>query len=97
MAVFAGSRYLKTPIYARKGQAFIFNIRNKYKFNMDNATFYTVVSGDTIDGIAFKVYGNAQLYWAILDSNPQLMSELDLEAGLTLTIPPYEEVVKVCE
>ena len=97
MAVFAGSRYLKTPIYARKGQTFIFNVRNKIKFNQDNATYYTVVIGDTIDGIALKSYGNPHLSWAILDSNPQLMSELDLEVGSSILIPPYEEVVKYCE
>lgn len=97
MAVFAGSRYIKSPIYARKGQQFIFNIRDKHKFNEDNATYYTVIQGDTIDGIAFKLYGNAQLYWAILDSNPDLLSELDLEVGMSLLIPPYEEVVKICE
>ena len=96
MSVFSGSRYLKTPIYARKGKQFIFDIRNKYKFNLDEADYYTVVQGDTIDGIAFKFYGNAQLYWSILDSNG-LMSELDLEPGMTLVIPPYEDVVRVSE
>lgn len=96
MSVFSGSRYIHTPIYARKGQEFIFDIRNKYKFNLDSADYYTVVQGDTIDGIADKYYGNASLYWAILDSN-NLMSELDLEPGMTLVIPPYEEVVRVSE
>lgn len=96
MSVFSGSRYLKTPIYARKGQQFIFDIRNKFDFNLEEADYYTVVQGDTIDGIAFKFYGNAQLYWAILDSN-NLMSELDLEPGMTLVIPPYGDVVSVSE
>lgn len=97
MAIFSGSRYLKTPMYARRGQAFIFNIREKFKFNIDNASYYTVIVGDTIDGIAFRFYGNAHLNWAILDSNPSLQSELDLEVGMILIIPSYEDVVKVCE
>lgn len=96
MSVFSGSRYINTPIYARKGQEFIFDIRKKYKFNLDSANYYTTVRGDTIDGIANKFYGNAALYWAILDSN-NLMSELDIEPGMTLVIPPYEEVVRVSE
>lgn len=97
MAVFSGSRYLKSPIYARRGQKFIFNVRNKFKFNMDSATYYTVIQGDTLDGIAYKMYGNAQLYWAILDSNLNLMSELDIKVGMSLIIPPFEQVVKQCE
>ena len=92
-----GSRYIHTPIYSRSGQAFIFNIRDKFKFNPDNATYYTVVLGDTIDGIAYKFYGNANLYWAILDANPSIMSELDLEIGDILMIPDFEEVAKVSE
>ena len=54
MAVHIGSRYIKTPIYACRGQAFIFNIREKQKFNSDLATYYTVLQGDTLDGIAFS-------------------------------------------
>lgn len=92
-----GSRYIHTPVYARSGQAFIFNIRDKFKFNSDNATYYAVVLGDTIDGIAYKFYGNAELYWAILDANPQIMSELDIEVGDVLMIPNFEEVAKVSE
>lgn len=96
MSLFAGSRYLRTPIYARKGQQYILDIRNKYNFNLEDAEYYTVVQGDTIDLIAYSMYGNANLYWAILDSNG-LMSELDLEPGMILVIPPYEEVVRVSE
>ena len=96
MSVFSGSRYIHTPIYARRGQQYIFDIRNKYEFNLENADYYTVVQGDTIDGIAYKAYGNANLYWAILDSN-KLMSELDLVPGMVLVIPPYEQVVSVSE
>ena len=64
MSVHIGSRYIKTPVFSRNGQAFIFNIREKHKFNSEIATYYTVVQGDTLDGIAFKYYGNANLYSA---------------------------------
>lgn len=95
--IHVGSRYIHTPIYARSGQSFIFNIREKFKFNPENATYYTVVQGDSIDGIANKFYGNANLYWAIMDANPKLMSELDISAGDVLMIPDFEEVAKVSE
>ena len=95
--IHVGSGYIHTPIYARSGQAFIFNIRDKFKFNPETASYYTVVQGDTIDGIAYKFYGNANLYWAIMDSNPQLMSELDINVGDVLMIPNFEEVARVSE
>lgn len=97
MAIHKGSRYIHIPVYARRGQEFIFDIRNKYKFNSENSMYYTVVQGDSIDGIAYKFYGNANLYWAIMDANPQLQSELDIKVGDVLMIPDFEEVTRVSE
>lgn len=97
MSVHTGSRYIKTPIFARNGSTFIFNIRNKTKYNPELATFYTVVEGDTIDGIAYKTYGNANLYWAILDANPQYLSEMDIQIGDVIMLPSVREVTRASE
>lgn len=97
MSVHIGSRYIKSPIFARNGQTFIFNIREKHKFNSDLATYYTYLEGDTLDGIAFKYYGNANLYWAILDANPQYLSEMDIKVGDVLMIPDFTEVARLSE
>ena len=96
MSVYKGSRYIKTPLYTR-GETLVFGIRARNHFDLSKATYYTVVQGDTLDGIAYKKYGNTQLGWAILDSNPQYQSELDINAGDVICIPPFEEVVKVSE
>lgn len=93
MAVFSDSRYVKTSAYV-KGEALILNIRRRNKFNEEDSTFYTVVQGDTIDGIAYRQYGNAQLYWAIMDANPRYMTEMDIKHGDVLMIPSFDEVVK---
>ena len=96
MAVYKGSRYIKTPMYQR-GDSLVFGIRSRNHFNLSKATYYTVVQGDTIDGIAYKHYGNTQLWWAIMDANPQYQSEIEIKAGDILCIPPFEEVVRVSE
>lgn len=96
MAVYQGSRYVKTPLFMR-GDTPVMGIRTRNKFNLAEATYYTVIQGDTIDGIAYKRYNNAQLWWAIMDANPQYQSELEIKAGDVLCIPPFEEVVKVSE
>ena len=97
MPVFQGSRYVKTPAYVRKGGALLLSIRERGKFKDSDCIYYTVLQGDTLDGIAYKQYDNAQLGWAILDANPLYMSEMDIKAGDVIKIPPYEEVVKLCE
>ena len=97
MSMFKDSRYTKTSAYVRHGKNLILSIRNRNYFNLDNAAFYTVVQGDTIDGIAYAHYGNAQLWWAIMDANPQYQSEVDIKPGDVIAIPSYDEVVKVNE
>lgn len=93
MSVFKGSRYTTTPVFVRGGSTAILETRERFKFNLSDATYYTVIQGDTIDGIAYRQYGNAQLYWAILDAN-LLQSELDISPGDILAIPSFAEVSK---
>ena len=45
-----------------------------------------------MDNLAVKYYGNPELYWVILDANPQYRCELDIKKGDRLIIPSYEEV-----
>lgn len=97
MAVFQGSRYVKTPAYRRNGEALILSIRERKHFKDSDCQYYTVIQGDTLDGIAYKMYNNAQLGWAILDANPLYLSEMELKAGDVIKIPPFEEVAKLCE
>lgn len=94
MAVFKNSRYIKTSAYLRDGNTLILSIRNRVKFDAEKSTFYRVVQGDTLDGIAYKQYGNAQLWWAIMEANPLYQSEIDIKPGTILMIPSFEQVVK---
>lgn len=96
MSIFVGSRYVSTPLYVRNGQTPIFNIREKFNFDINKATYYTVRESDTLDGIAQRAYGNSSLYWAILDANKEVIqTELDLTVGMLIAIPSYDEVVKI--
>ena len=97
MAVYQGSRYVKTPAYIRQGETLLLMISESVHFDESECKYYTVVQGDTIDGIAYTQYGNAQLGWAIMDANPVFQSEMDIKAGDVIKIPPFEEVVKYSE
>ena len=97
MAVFENSRYISTSAYVRRGETLILSIRERNKFNESRCDYYTVVKGDTLDGIAYRHYGNAQLGWAIMDANPIYQTEMEIKPGDVIAIPSFEEVVKVCE
>lgn len=94
MAVFQGSRYVKTSIYQRDDRTVIFNIRNRAKFNKEDVIYYTMAKGDNLSILAYKYYNNSSLWWAILDANPKYQSEVEILPGDVIVIPSYEQVVE---
>lgn len=94
MAVFENSRYLHTQLLTRTDWTVsTLDVRERYKFNEDNYQVYEWVEGDTLDGVAYKFYGETALRWAILDANPIYLTEFDIQNGDKINIPDYEEVV----
>lgn len=91
--LYKGTRFTKTPAYIETG-VLVLEIRQQATFDLTNATYYTFREKDTLDAIAYKLYGNSVLWWAILDANPRFQSELEIMPGDLLVIPPYEEVLK---
>ena len=95
MAVFEGSRYVTTKLKHFGRPVPLIDIRPPVQFDLSRAKHYTVQPGDRIDGIAYKQYGRADLYWAIMDANQQYFSEIDIRVGDVIFIPSMREVVKV--
>lgn len=92
MTVYNKSRYVPTPAYMTRGVKLL-KLRTRKQFNFNNATLYTVIQGDTLDFLAYKIYGSSSYFWAILDANPKYQSEMDIKAGDILVIPAVEDVV----
>jgi len=56
------------------------------------ATFYTVVSGDTLSKIARAQYGDAMKYPVIFEANQPMLTDPDkIYVGQVLRIPPLAE------
>lgn len=49
--------------------------------------YYEWADGDRLDYVAAKVYGNGQLWWKILDANPELVDPLSIKPGEVLRVP----------
>lgn len=96
MAVFDNSRYLHTRQFTRlKWEIPTLEIRQRFTFNQEDCTNYEWCEGDTLDGVAFREYGDTALRWAILDANPKYRTEFDINNGDIILIPNYEEVVNI--
>lgn len=91
--IYQGSRYTNTDLYDRKG-TLTFKHRNRFTFGLKDSTIHVFSEGDTLDGLAVKYFGNPQLWWVILDTNPKFRCELDINYGQELVIPNFEEVRK---
>lgn len=92
MTIYEKSRYVPTPVYITRNTKLL-KLRERKKFNLDNASFYTIIQGDTLDVLAYRTYGSSAYMWAILDANSKYQSPLDVKAGDNIVLPAFEEVV----
>jgi nucleoid-associated protein YgaU len=98
MAMYKDSRYTNVFAYEEiyKGkEVFAFYRREIPKFDLTDAVQYTVIEKDRLDLLAGRFYGDPQLWWAILDANPQYMFEWEITPGTVLAIPDYEQVRRI--
>ncbi len=96
MAVYDESRYIQTPVIKRNNTEML-AIRNRFSFNIDNASVYTWTDGDTLDGVSYTFYDTPDFRWAILDANPKYRTEFDIKPGDSIYIPDYDEVVEIVD
>lgn len=95
--VYENSRYLLTNQYNRldRNSVAMLGFRQRHEFNMDEATVYQVTAGDTLDGLAYEVYGDSALRWVILDANPKYRTEFDIKVGDYIYLPDEDEVLEL--
>lgn len=91
MPIFKNSRYTKTDVYNRNG-AMVFKNREIFKFNSKETFPYRFNDKDRLDVLAYRFLGDSQLFWAILDCNPQYDFESEIKSGDIIRIPTIEGV-----
>lgn len=96
MAIYQGSRYQNVVVYNHyTGEKNIPTLsrRNLKKF-INEGIIHIFKEGDRIDLISYQYYGDPQLWWVIMDANPQYLTPWDIPPGAVLNIPPYEEAIE---
>ena len=88
--IFLDSRYVDGPLYKAK------NARtNKYDITVlrecpaYQVSFFTYpwVETDRLDVLALKYLGSSELWWQILDINPEILDPFDITPGTSIRIP----------
>ena len=91
MPIFKNSRY--TTARKRKiGGKKEIGIRERLVFDSDKCDLYELRQGDRLDLIADRYYGDAQLWWVIMDANPEYDFEFEIPYGAELKIPAHRDV-----
>ena len=55
------------------------------------SSIYSTIQGDVWDMIAFKVYGDTDLTYLLLDANPAYVKTTIFDSGILLTVPEAPE------
>jgi nucleoid-associated protein YgaU len=88
--IYADSRYadgyLQKSLDARTGTYTVGVLRS---FPTESSSFYYYVwtSRDRLDKVALERLGNPNLWWRIMDYNPEVTNPFEIQPGATLRIP----------
>jgi hypothetical protein len=91
MPVFDGSRYegalsLRVPDADGEVKPALYSVVPPITTGMRYQT-YAVLEGDRVDLLAYRMYGDPQLWWLIANANPEVFFPDDLVAGAIIRLP----------
>ena len=95
--IFSLSRFLHTNVDFYNYPTIIMRIRKPSVYDSNRLVSYRFNKGDNIRRLAYKFYGHPELWWAILDANPQYQTEFEIKVGDILKIPPAREVAEYAQ
>lgn len=88
--IMSDSRYVDSPVFlsynARKRQYDV-TVPRAFPRVEGEFFFYTWKSADRIDQVALNLMGNGDLWWRIMDFNPEILNPMVITPGTQLRIP----------
>jgi nucleoid-associated protein YgaU len=88
--IYADSRYadgyLQKSFDARNG-SYTVGVLRSFPTTASSFYYYVWTSRDRLDKIALERLGNSDLWWRILDFNPEVGNPWDIPVGTVLRIP----------
>lgn len=90
--IFLDSRYVDGTLFKawdsrQNKQEYHLTVFRTWPQYETNYFLYEWVETDRLDAIASKFLGNSELWWQILDINPEVIDPLEIQPGTQLRIP----------
>lgn len=88
--IYLDSRYADGPVLrANNARTGNYNVTVFRKFPKYSVKFfwYEWVQSDRLDIIAMRFLGNSELWWQILDANPEILDPFEIAPGVLIRVP----------
>jgi nucleoid-associated protein YgaU len=90
MTIYLDSRYADGPLFkardARTGNH-IATVFREWPSYIGSFYTYEVTEIDRIENLAVKFLGNSELWWQIMDVNPEILNPFEIPPGTEIRIP----------
>jgi len=88
--IFTDSRYANGTLFkahdSRKN-SYSLTVFRQYPYALSEFSHYTWVERDRLDIIAEEFLGSADLWWSIMDFNPEIIDPFSIPVGTVIRIP----------
>jgi hypothetical protein len=88
--IFLDSRYSDgrlTKVWHAKKQEYHLVVLREWPSYVQSYLIYEWVEKDRLDNLAAKYLGNSELWWQIMDINPEIINPLEINPGTQIRIP----------
>jgi nucleoid-associated protein YgaU len=88
--IYSDSRYadgLVVKVQDARRQSYQVSVFREFPTESSGFRYYTWVENDRLDILAHEFLGDPNLWWHILDFNPEVINGLDIPVGTVLRIP----------
>lgn len=88
--IFADSRYASGVVvksYDARKPAYSVTLFRQFPTSTAEFYYYTWTQRDRIDLLAYELFGDPNLWWTIMDYNPEISNPFDIPIGTVLRIP----------
>jgi hypothetical protein len=88
--IFTDSRYA-TGVLAKsvdaRNDSYQLSVFRQFPSSSSSFYYYTWTQRDRIDLVAAELLGDPNLWWLIMDYNPEILNPFDIPLGASLRIP----------
>lgn len=93
--IFSDSRYATGRVYKAydaTNDANLVTVMRRFPTSTSSFYYYAWVEGDRMENVSYQLLGSSNVWWKIMDYNPEILDAINIPVGSLLRIP-YDETI----